>query len=237
MPTSIEPTRSSMPSWIGRVQGDQLQRLDLAHAAPLHRLGGLLVEVAHLLAAVGVDRHQHAALGHQRGVVGDGVVGLDLVAPPVGEGRGAGAVGGDLVGHLVALEHVLQRRDPEAELLGQAHQLQDLVGPVAVRVHQALALEDLDQRLELQVAPRLGGAVAGRRSRLVGVPLLAGTPRASTNACADHVHRRPCGSAGSAAHAGTAEVGALGVLAQGELDARRRALELACPRRRRPSAA
>ena len=63
----------------------------------------------------------------------------------------------DLVGDLVALEHVLQRRDPEAELLGQPQQHQDLVGAIAVRVHEALALEDLHERLELQIAPGFDG--------------------------------------------------------------------------------
>ncbi|MEO1087519.1 MAG: amidohydrolase, partial [Acidobacteriota bacterium] len=46
--------------------------------------------------------HHHAALGHQRRVVGDGFVGFDLEAPPVRERGAAGAVGGDLVGHFVA---------------------------------------------------------------------------------------------------------------------------------------
>ena len=61
---------------------------------------------------------------------------------------------GDLFRDLVALEHVLERRDLEADLLREPDEHQDLVGAVAVRVHQPLAFEDLDQRLQLQVAPR-----------------------------------------------------------------------------------
>ena len=61
---------------------------------------------------------------------------------------------GDLLGDLVALEHVLEGRDLEAHLVGEPDQHQDLVGAVAVRVHEPLAFEDLDQRLELQIAAR-----------------------------------------------------------------------------------
>ena len=147
---------------LGRVERDQLERLFLGEAAVLHRLGRFLVQVPVLLGAVGVDRDEHAALRHQRRVVGDGVVRLDLVGPPVGERRGAGAVLRDLVGDLVALEHVLQRGDAEAEFLGDAQQLQDLVGAVGVRVHEALALEHLDQRLELEVARRRDGRAIAR---------------------------------------------------------------------------
>ena len=65
----------------------------------------------------------------------------------------------DLVGDLVALEHVLERGDPDAELLGGAHHLQDLVLAVGVAVDLPLALEDLGDRLELQIGlGRMGGA-------------------------------------------------------------------------------
>ena len=107
-----------------------------------------------MLGAVGVDRDEHAALVHERGVVRNRVLGFDLVGPPVGERRRAGAVRGDLVGDLVAFEHVLEGRDLEAELVGDPQQHQDFVGAIGVRVDQPLALEDLDQRLELQIAAR-----------------------------------------------------------------------------------
>ena len=86
-------------------------------------------------------------------------------------------MGRDLVRHAVALQHVLQRGDPESELLRQPQQLEDFVGPVAVGVHQALALQNLDQRLEFQVprgrpaAPAGGFRLAVTRPR---VPVLRG---------------------------------------------------------------
>ena len=48
---------------------------------------------------------------------------------------------------------MLQGGDAEAHLLGDAEELENLVGPIAVRVDQSLALQDLDQRLELEVPP------------------------------------------------------------------------------------
>ncbi len=72
-------------------------------------LGRFGVEVAHQFGVVGVERHQHALLVHDGGVVGNGVGGLHLVGPPVAERSGAGAVRGDLLGHLVAFQHVYER--------------------------------------------------------------------------------------------------------------------------------
>ena len=99
--------------------------------------------------------------GMMRGVVRDRVVRLHLVRPPVAEGGRAGAVRRDLLGHLVALEHVLERADLEAELVGDAQQHQDLVGAVAVGVDVALALEHLLQRL--RASGPCAAAAASRR--------------------------------------------------------------------------
>ena len=103
-----------------RVQRHELQRLLFRHPAPPHALGSFLIEVPDLLTAVRVDGHDDAPLRHEGSVVGNGVVRLHLVRPPVGERRRARPVCGYLIGHLVAFEDVLERRDPEAELLGQA---------------------------------------------------------------------------------------------------------------------
>src|SRR5919198_561314 len=49
----------------------------------------------------------------------------------------ASSVGRDLLRHLVAFEDVLEGGDLEAELLGDTHQHQDLVGAVGVAVDEA----------------------------------------------------------------------------------------------------
>jgi hypothetical protein len=59
-----------------------------------------------------------------------------------------------LVGDAVAFEHVRERVDPEAVALGDAHEHQDLVGAVRVRVHADAAFHDVHERLEPQVAAR-----------------------------------------------------------------------------------
>ena len=133
---------------------------------PPQHLGGFGVEAARVLGAVGIDRHQHAALVHQRGVVGNGVFGFHLVGPPVGERRAAGAVLRHFVGDLVAFENVLERRDLEAHLFGQPHQHQRFVGAIGMRVDQPLAFEDFHQRLELQIAARHRDVLTGLALRL-----------------------------------------------------------------------
>ena len=77
---------------------------------------------------------------------------------------------GDLLRDLVALEHVLERRDLEAHLVGEPDEHQDFVGAVAVRVHQPLAFEDFDERIELQIAPRRERVLVGRLGLLVLLP-------------------------------------------------------------------
>ena len=155
------------PQLLRRVDRHERERLVVGQSAPADRLGGLGVQPPRVLRAVGVDRDEDPFARHDGRVVGDGVGRFDLVAPPVGERRRAGAVRRDLLRDLVAFEHVLERRDLEAHLFGEADEHQDFVGAVAMRVDQALALEDFDERFELQVAARRG---AGRFVLLVLLP-------------------------------------------------------------------
>src|SRR5258708_2875377 len=98
----------------GGIQRAELQRLLFRQSAVLHGLGGVEVEAAGQLGIVGVDRGQHAAAHHQGHVVWDGVTGFGLEPPPVDERTPTRAVSGDLLGHLVAFEHVLELADLEA---------------------------------------------------------------------------------------------------------------------------
>ena len=158
------------------------------------------------------------------GVVRNGVGRLHLVAPPVGERRRAGVVRGDLLRHLVALEDVLERRDLEAHLVGEANEHQDLVGAVAVRVDEALALEHFDERVELQIAARREHVLAGLLLRLVVLPLLAiglGAREGVADDVLDALARRR-----KPLRVGRRLAALAGdVLAEGELDAGQRALE------------
>ena len=115
---------------------------------------------------------------------------------------------------------MLEGRDIELPLAREAHEHQDLVGAVAVHVHAALALQHLHQGLELQVAARLGPARGGP----------GGTPRAPAGGVflgrgkAVLQHLLDAHARGRVARAG-AEVRALDVFTQRELDAGLRAFE------------
>ncbi len=118
-----------------RIERQHAQRILFRYAPVLHWLVELVDHERLHQRDVRVQAGQHAVLVHDRRVVGDRVVGLQLVGPPVAEGRGRRAVGRHLVGDLVALQHVGERVDLEAEALRHAHEHDDLVAAVGVRVH------------------------------------------------------------------------------------------------------
>jgi hypothetical protein len=215
-----------------RIRGHERQCRLGRQAAVFHGLGRLDVQPAGQLVGVGVERDEHAALVHERARVRDRVVDLELVRPPVGETGGARAVLRDLVGHLVSLQHVLERGDPHAKLLGHAQHLEDLVLPIRMAVHLPLALEDLRHRLELEVGMRRDrvGLLRLRNRRVFGLP--AAIVARGHEPLADearHAHAR-----GRVALRVPRRVAPpLRVLAQRELDALRRAGERELVRRRR----
>jgi hypothetical protein len=61
---------------------------------------------------------------------------------------------GDLFGHLVALQDVLEGSDLKTKLVGDIYQHQNFVSTIAVRVNETLSLQNFDQRFELQIASR-----------------------------------------------------------------------------------
>ena len=147
------------------IDGDQLERFVVREAAELHGLRGFLIEVRGFFGVVGIDGNDHAAARHERGVVGDRVVGFYFVGPPIGERGSADACGGDFVGDFVAFEDVLERAHLEAEFLRHAKQHQDFVFAVAMRVNVALAFENFDERIETQIAARRDQRFSRRRRR------------------------------------------------------------------------
>ena len=112
LPTSIEPTRLSMPSCMAGLSVIIFSAsfsvvLPYCIAdAPLPDTGGARVRRESELIDTTTPRSRH-----ERHVVRNRVPRFDLVRPHVGERRCAGAVLRDLVGDLVALEHVLEGLD------------------------------------------------------------------------------------------------------------------------------
>ena len=129
-------------------------------------------------------------------------------------------MGDDFLGNFVAFEHVLQGADLEAVVVGDAHQHEDLVGAVAVRVDVAAAFENFLEGLHLEV-------FAGRDAgffRVVSVPLGL-VDFGIIEGLADDIFHAHAGGGIAAllglsidGHAGGV-AGALGIFAEGELDA------------------
>src|SRR5579863_6084324 len=208
----------------GGIDGDHLQRFVMRKAAKLDALGGFLIEVGGFFGVVGVNGNENAAPGHERGIVGNGVVGFDFVGPPIGKGGSAGARGGDFVGNFVTFQDVLEGADFEAEFLSHAQQHQDFVFAVAMRMYVALTFENFDKRLEAQIAAR-GHQVlaAGCYALVVGVPGRFVVARFGESAANGFFHAHAGG--GIAHGSANTEIGALGIFAERKLDAGQRAIE------------
>ena len=191
----------------------------MREAAVLHALGRFLVEVRGFFGIIRIDGNNYAATGHQRRVGRDGVVGFDFVGPPVGKRGSTNASRRELIGDFVPFEDVLKGANFEAEFLGHSEKHEDFVFAVAMRVHVALAFEYFDKGLEFQIAARRNEIFFARGNALVVIVpsllVIAGLAERGTNGFFD-AHA----SGGITPRlAGNAEVGALGVLTEGELDA------------------
>ncbi len=113
----------------------------------------------------------HALAHGDHRVPRDGVAGLILEAPPVGEGGDSGLVGGDFVGHLVHLQRVVEGAHLVAVFLGDGFLGEEFVGAVAVDLHVELAAQHVGQCFEFQVALGSHGVlVALGNLGVVGVP-------------------------------------------------------------------
>src|SRR5438093_128566 len=61
---------------------------------------------------------------------------------------------GKHVSHLVSFEDVLERPDLESEIIRHAHEHEDFILAVRMAMDYALALEDLENSIELKIATR-----------------------------------------------------------------------------------
>ena len=76
---------------------------------------------------------------------------LILKAPPVRPCGNGDAVCGDLVGNFISLKRVMEGADLVAEFLGHFHFGKELIGAIAMDLHQQLAPKNVSQRFQLQV--------------------------------------------------------------------------------------
>src|ERR1051325_10992294 len=77
---------------LGGIDRAKPQRFFFAQPTVLHRLRGVVIEMARELVGVGVDGGDDAVAHHERDVVRRRVIGLGFVAPPVDERAAGGAV-------------------------------------------------------------------------------------------------------------------------------------------------
>ena len=179
-----------------------------------------MIQVSSQLAIIRIERHDNAGLVHESAVVGNRIVDLELVRPPVRKSRPHSSVTSHRIGHLVSLQDVLESPNAHVELVQCANQRQDFVLSVAVTMDPAFPVEYFGDRVQLQVAPR-------RDSSLRSTPL-----RPPLSVCGGgfqlithdllHAHPRLRISRGVL----VAPVALFHVFAKGKLDAGRRFREL-----------
>jgi len=136
------------------VVGDHPEGLVFGGAAVLDRPRGFLVESPPgPLVGIGVDvTFTPARPSGQR--CGNRVPRLELVGPVVGEGRRAGPGGGDLGRPPCSPPARAAGWATRRRVLATWRQHEDLVAPVTCGVHQPLAVQHLDQRVQLEVLSR-----------------------------------------------------------------------------------
>ena len=138
----------------GGIQRDQLHCFVMRQPAKLDGFRGFLIEVRSFGGVIGIHGNNHAAAGHQRRIVRNGVVGFHFIGPPIGKDRSTRARGGDFIGDFVAFEDMLQGADLKAKFLGYAQEHEDFVFAIAVGVDIPLSFQHLDERFEPQIAAR-----------------------------------------------------------------------------------
>ena len=80
----IDGTDAFIDAQLNRwIESDQFEGFVMREAAVLDALRRFLIEVRGFFGIVGIDGDDYAAAGHERGIVGDGVIGFHLVGPPV----------------------------------------------------------------------------------------------------------------------------------------------------------
>jgi len=89
--------------------------------------------------------------GDQGEVLLDAVVRFQLEPPPIGPDEGAGTVIPEVIPDLVAFHGMFEGGDVKAELVGDVHGRDHLVGPVDVPVDEEIPTQDGGQRLELKI--------------------------------------------------------------------------------------
>src|SRR5688500_2031170 len=136
---------------LGGVDRHERERLLLGETGA-QRLRRFPVHPAGDLAVVGMQRRQDTGIAKDARIEGGVVERLHLERAPVAPDDRGGAMSRQLRRDLERLHRMMERLDLEFELLGEAHQHQDLILKVAVRPHENVYVQDVDERPQSQLA-------------------------------------------------------------------------------------